>query len=37
MNNKFEANDISHKAAATMLKQLARWTKSLKTIKEDKV
>ncbi len=34
--NEFEANEISHKAAETMLKQLARWTKGLKMIKEDK-
>lgn len=33
--NEFEANEISHKAAETMLKQLLRWTKGLKTIKED--
>ena len=34
--NKFEANEISNMAAETMLKQLARWTKGLKMIKEDK-
>ncbi|HRE49772.1 MAG TPA: NAD(P)H-dependent oxidoreductase [Flavitalea sp.] len=34
--NEFEANEISHKAAETMLKQLVRWTKGLKTIKEDR-
>jgi len=34
--NVFEANETSHKAAANMFKQLARWTKGLKTIKEDK-
>lgn len=33
--NEFEANEISHKAAATMLKQLVRWTKGLRTIRED--
>jgi NAD(P)H-dependent FMN reductase len=33
--NEFEANEISHKAADVMLKQLVRWTKGLKTIKED--
>lgn len=33
--NEFEANDVSKKAAAAMLKQLVRWTKGLKTIKED--
>lgn len=32
----FHANEISHKAAELMLKQLARWTKGLKIIKEDK-
>lgn len=35
-NNEFEANEVSQKAAATMFKQLTRWTKGLKTIKEDK-
>lgn len=34
--NEFEANEISHKAADNMLKQLVRWTKGLKSIKEDK-
>jgi NAD(P)H-dependent FMN reductase len=34
--NVFEANEISLKAAATMLNQLIRWTKGLKIIKEDK-
>lgn len=34
--NIFEANDISLKAAKTMLTQLIRWTKGLKIIKEDK-
>lgn len=34
--NEFEANDISLKAAASMFKQLTRWTKGLKMIKEDK-
>lgn len=34
--NEFEANDISHKAADIMLKQLVRWTKGLKAIREDK-
>ncbi len=33
--NELEANEISHKAAASMLKQLLRWTKGLKAIKED--
>ncbi len=33
--NEFEANEISHKAADTMLKQLIRWTKGLKLIRED--
>ncbi len=32
---KFVANEISYKAAQNMLKQLARWTKGLKIIKED--
>jgi NAD(P)H-dependent FMN reductase len=32
----FEANEISLKAAGTMLNQLIRWTKGLKIIKEDK-
>lgn len=34
--NVFEANEISHKAADVMLKQLLRWTRGLKTIREDK-
>lgn len=33
--NEFEANEVSHKAAQNMLKQLVRWTKGLKAIKED--
>lgn len=33
--NEFEVNDISHKAAQVMLKQLIRWTKGLKIIRED--
>lgn len=32
----FEANEISQKAATTMLNQLIRWTKGLKIIREDK-
>ena len=34
--NEFEVNEISLKAAKTMLKQLVRWTKGLKIIREDK-
>lgn len=34
-DNEFEANEISHKAAQTMFKQLVRWTKGLKLIKAD--
>jgi len=34
--NKFVANETSYKAAQNMLKQLVRWTKGLKAIKEDK-
>src|SRR6185312_2489312 len=34
--NEFEANETSHKAAENMLKQLVRWAKGLKAIKEDK-
>lgn len=34
-DNVFEANEISHKAAATMFKQLIRWTKGLRIIRED--
>ncbi len=33
--DEFEANEISEKAAATMLRELLRWTKGLKTIRED--
>ncbi|MFA7448966.1 MAG: NAD(P)H-dependent oxidoreductase [Weeksellaceae bacterium] len=33
--NEFEANDSAHKAAQTMFKELIRWTKGLKTIRED--
>lgn len=32
----FIANDISYKAAETMLEQLVRWTRGLKSIREDK-
>lgn len=35
-DDKFEANEVSVKAAENMLEQLLRWTKGLKTIKEDK-
>lgn len=31
----FEANEISYKAADLMLKQLLRWTKGLKSIRDD--
>lgn len=34
--NEFEANEISQKAAETMLRQLVRWTRGLKLIKEDR-
>ncbi|HRP31117.1 MAG TPA: NAD(P)H-dependent oxidoreductase [Agriterribacter sp.] len=34
--NEFEANEVAHKSADNMLKQLARWAKGLKAIKEDK-
>jgi NAD(P)H-dependent FMN reductase len=34
-DNDFEVNEISMKAATTMLNQLIRWTKGLKIIKED--
>lgn len=34
--NELEANEVSHKAADTMLKEIVRWTKGLKIIKEDK-
>ena len=33
--NEFQVNDISEKAAHNMLKQLARWAKGLKAIKEN--
>jgi NAD(P)H-dependent FMN reductase len=33
--NEFTVNDVSLKAADTMLKQLIRWSKGLKTIRED--
>ena len=33
--NEFQVNEISHKAAQNMLKQLVRWAKGLKAIKED--
>lgn len=32
----FIPNEISHKAADTLFKELIRWTKGLKTIREDK-
>ncbi len=32
----FVPNEVSHKAAETMLHELARWTKGLKVIKESK-
>lgn len=35
-HNELEANEISHQAADTMFKQLIRWTKGLKTIREDR-
>ncbi len=31
----FKPNDVAHKAADTMLKELVRWTKGLKSIRED--
>lgn len=34
--NEFKANEISHKAAQTMLKELIQWTKGLKIIRENK-
>lgn len=34
--NEFEASDSSHKAAHAMFKELIRWTKGLKIIREDK-
>ena len=33
----FEPNEISHKAADAMLKELLRWTRGLKAIREDKI
>lgn len=33
--DEFETNEVSVKAAETMLKQIVRWTKGLKIIKED--
>lgn len=35
-NGIFQANEISEKAADTMLKQLLRWTKGLQSIEKDK-
>jgi hypothetical protein len=35
-DNVFQANEISGRAATSMLHQLVRWTKGLKLIKEDK-
>ena len=35
-NDEFSANEISIKAANNMLKELLRWTKGLKLIKENK-
>lgn len=35
-NGVFEGNDISVKAAKTLLKELLRWTKALKKLREDK-
>lgn len=34
-NGEFVPNEVSHKAADDMLKELLRWTKGLKIIKED--
>ena len=34
--DEFIVNEISEKAAAAMLKELARWAKALKTMREDK-
>ncbi len=34
--NEFVVNETSHKAAETMLRQLVRWTKGLKSIRENK-
>jgi hypothetical protein len=33
--NEFVVNEVSEKAAKNMLKQLVRWAKGLKAIKED--
>jgi NAD(P)H-dependent FMN reductase len=33
--NQFQVNEISEKAAATMLKELLRWTKGLRAIREN--
>lgn len=35
-NGEFEATELSEKAADTMIRQILRWTKGLKLIKEDK-
>jgi NAD(P)H-dependent FMN reductase len=35
-NEKFEPNEASHKSAETMLRELVRWTKGLKVVKENK-
>jgi len=35
--NEFKANEVSHKAAADMLKQLLRWTKGMKAIREEQL
>ncbi len=35
-NNEFVTNEAAEKSAATMLKQLVRWTKGLQVIKADK-
>jgi hypothetical protein len=34
--NEFIPNETSHKAAETMLREIVRWTKGLKIIKENK-
>lgn len=34
--NELEANEISHKAAETMLNEIVRWTKGLRVIRENK-
>jgi hypothetical protein len=34
--NEFQVNEVSERAAQNMLKQLVRWAKGLKAIKEDK-